>query len=380
MAFLFLLNHIMTEHKNQHYVSQFYLKNFSSDRKTIGTLILSSNKFIENAPIKNQCSKDNFYQDKNYEIALSELEADTSVIFDKIMNKEDLSSKEKFIARAFMLLQETRTKHSAEIVQNGFNLMTNYIESLGVSEEFKPRLESLRVDSSKAIEIMKSLFQTSMNNCADLMLKVIINTTQLPFITCDDPLLTYNKHLERLEYHNYGLCSNGLILLLPISPNHALVLYDSNTYKLGTRKEFYVTVSNKKDIEEICLLTILHANQTIYIKNGSTTHHQLTELTERATKYTQSEKMELESFSSESNRSELIHSYSEHFHIGAQFSFLKELDKAKAIHSLNKRSFCVTDIMRPHCMRILEQEKHLVRQYPLSNEQTFSKKVYSSRD
>ena len=86
------------------------------------------------------------------------------------------------------------------------------------------------------------------------MLKIIINTTPRPFITCDDTLLTYNKLLERLEYHNYGLGSNGLILLLPISPTHALVLYDSNTYKLGTRKEFYVTVSNKKDIEEICLL------------------------------------------------------------------------------------------------------------------------------
>ena len=198
------------------------------------------------------------------------------------------------------------------------------------------------------------MFQTSMNNCADLMLKIIINTTPRPFITCDDPLLTYNKHLERLEYHNYGLSSNGLILLLPISPTHALVLYDSNTYKLGTRKEFYVTVSNKKDIEEICLLTVLHACQTVYIKNGSTTHHELTELTERATKYTQSELMRLESFSSESDKSELLHSYSEHFHIEAQLNFLKELDKAKAIRSLNKRSFCVTDIMRPHCMRILE--------------------------
>ena len=165
----------MAEHKNQHYVSQFYLKNFSLDRKTIGTLILSSNKFIENAPIKNQCSKDNFYQDKNYEIALSELEADTSVIFDKIMNKEDLSSKEKFIARAFMLLQETRTKHSADIVHRGFNLMTTYLESCGISDEFKPTFEKLKVGSCEAIELMKSLFQPSMNNCADLMLKIIIN-------------------------------------------------------------------------------------------------------------------------------------------------------------------------------------------------------------
>ena len=370
----------MAEHKNQHYVSQFNLKNFSSDRKTIGTLILSSNKFIENAPIKNQCSKDNFYQDKNYEIALSKLEADTSAIFDKIMNKETLSSKEKFIERAFMLLQETRTKHSADLFQEGFKQVTTYLELQGISDEFKPTFEKLKVDSSEAIELMKSLFQTSMKNCADLMLKVIINTTQLPFITCDDPLLIYNKHLERLEYHNYGLGSNGLILLLPISPNHALVLYDANTYKLGTRKEFYVAISNKKDIEEICLLTILHANQTVYIKNDSTAPHQLSEFVERATKYTQSEKMKLESFSSDSDRSELLHSYSEHFHIGAQLSFLKELDKAKAIRSLNKRSFCVTEIMRPHCIKILEQEKHTVRQSTLPKEQIFSKKIYSSRD
>lgn len=347
----------MAEHKNQHYVSQFYLKNFSLDRKTIGTLILSSNKFIENAPIKNQCSKDNFYQDKNYEIALSELEADTSAIFDKIMTKETLSSKEKFIVRAFMLLQETRTKHSVDIVHKGINLMTDYLESLGISDEFKPTFEKFKVNSSNAIEIMKTLFQTNMNNCADLMLKVIVNKTQIPFITCDDPLLTYNKHLERLNYHNYGTCSNGLILLLPISPTYALVLYDANTYKMGIRKQFYVPASNNKDIEEICLLTILHASQTIYIKKGSIDYGQLTRLTNNAARYIQSENMELESFSSDSDRSELLHSYSEHFHIGAQLSFLKELDKAKAIRSLNKRSFCVTEIMRPHCMKILEQEK-----------------------
>lgn len=370
----------MAEHKNQHYVSQFYLKNFSSDRKTIGTLILSSNKFIENAPIKNQCSKDNFYQDKNYEIALSELEADTSVIFDKIMNKEDLSSKEKFIARAFMLLQETRTKHSADIVHRGFNLMTTYLESRGISDEFKPTFEKLKVHSSDAIEIMKSMFQTSMNNCADLTLKVIINKTKLPFITSDDPLITYNKHLERLEYHNYGLSCNGLIILLPISPTHTLVLYDANTYKLGTRKQFYVPVSNIKDIEEICLLTILHASQTIYVKNGSIDYYQLTKLTNIASKYIQSENIELESFSSDEGKGELLRSYSEHFHIGARLDFLKELDKAKGIKSLNKRSFSVTQIMRPHCIKLLDQKEYRDQGLSFQGEQTFSTRIYSSRE
>ena len=370
----------MAEHKNQHYVSQFYLKNFSSDRKSIGALILSSNLFIEKASIKNQCSKDNFYQDPNYEIALSKLEANTSTIFDKIIKEDTLSSNEKFIARAFMLLQETRTKHSADIMHKGFNLMTSYLESLGISDEFKPTFEKLKVDSSETIEILKSLFKTNMDNCADLMLKVIINKTRMPFITCDDPLLTYNKHLERLKYHNYGTCSNGLILLLPISPTYALVLYDANTYKMGTRKQFYVPVSNVKDIEEICLLTILHASQTIFVKNESIALTQLTTLTNIAAKYIQSEKMELESFSSDDGKGEILHSYSEHFHIAAQLTFLKELDKAKAIRSLNKRSFCVTEITRPHCMKMLEQEKLYQRHTPIQEEETYSKRIYSSRD
>ena len=58
----------------------------------------------------------------------------------------------------------------------------------------------------------------------------------------------------------------------------------------------------------------------------------------------------------------------------------KYQDKAKGIRSLNKHSFCVTEIMRPHCLKILEQEKRQIRQSPLPNEQIFSKKVYSSRD
>ena len=162
---------------------------------------------------------------------------------------------------------------------------------------------------------------------------------------------------------------------------YVLVIY-SQTILPALRKYCSKRCANieVKDIEEICLLTILHASQTIFVKNESIVLTQLTTLTNIAAKYIQSEKMELESFSSDDGKGELLHSYSEHFHIGAQLSFLKELDKAKAIRSLNKRSFCVTDITRPHCMKILEQEKHVVRQSPLPKEQIFSKKIYSSRD
>ena len=348
----------MGNHKNQHFVPQFYLKGFSSDRKTIGTLILSSKKFVKDTAIKDQCSKNNFYQDKGYEIALSNFEGDTSLVFEKIMTESQLSNAEKSTVKAFMLLQKTRTKHSADIAQKHFDQLTNRLEQLAPSENSKLTLEKLRVDNHEAVELMKSLFPTTLLYCADLTLKVIVNKTHIPFITCDDPLLTYNKHLERLHHHNYGMSCNGLILLLPISPSYALVLYDANTYKMGTRKEFYVHISSLKDIEEICILSILHASQTIYIKNGSIAVCQLLELMKAATKYCQQEDMEIDSYRSRTGSDELIHAHSEHFHIGARLEFLKELDKAKAIKSLNKRDFNVMQITRPYCIKIHENKPY----------------------
>ena len=88
----------------------------------------------------------------------------------------------------------------------------------------------------------------------------------------------------------------------------------------------------------------------------------------------------LESFSSDEGKGELLRSYSEHFHIGARLDFLKELDKAKGIKSLNKRSFSVTQIMRPHCIKLLDQKQYRDQGLSFQGEQTFSTRIYSSRE
>ena len=61
--------------KNQHYVPQSYLKCFSPDNSSIGTLCIEEGRCIEKAPIKGQAKKEWFY-DRNNEIenSFSEVE------------------------------------------------------------------------------------------------------------------------------------------------------------------------------------------------------------------------------------------------------------------------------------------------------------------
>ena len=59
-------------HKFQHYVPQFYLKNFSSNNKSVGIYNFNVNKYISNASIKDNFGKNYFYgDDKRIEMALS---------------------------------------------------------------------------------------------------------------------------------------------------------------------------------------------------------------------------------------------------------------------------------------------------------------------
>ena len=55
----------MPSNKNQHFVPQLLLRNFSSDsgksKNSINTYIIKNKKFIENVSIKSQCSKNYFY-------------------------------------------------------------------------------------------------------------------------------------------------------------------------------------------------------------------------------------------------------------------------------------------------------------------------------
>ncbi|HAS6934152.1 hypothetical protein CFG65_23875 [Vibrio parahaemolyticus] len=57
----------MSEKQNQHYVPQYYLRNFSNDGISIRMLLKKQGKVIKNVTIDNQASDNNFYGDHEIE-------------------------------------------------------------------------------------------------------------------------------------------------------------------------------------------------------------------------------------------------------------------------------------------------------------------------
>ena len=117
----------MTSHKNQHYVSRFYLKHFSIDGVGLYRYNLDR-KTAERRNIEKTCSSFHFYSDpsenETLEQMLPELEQLHSRLLERIIADRNLSSmKEKDlpILCNMVLLMNTRTwssKKDAELMAN----------------------------------------------------------------------------------------------------------------------------------------------------------------------------------------------------------------------------------------------------------------------
>jgi len=78
----------MPENKKNHYVSQFYLRNFSSDgrRKVIYLFNIKRNTFVLNVGVSGQCYRHYLYgEDRKLERGLGYLETAISPVFSRII-------------------------------------------------------------------------------------------------------------------------------------------------------------------------------------------------------------------------------------------------------------------------------------------------------
>jgi len=75
----------MAERANQHYVPQFYFRQFTFGERNIHALLTKTGRLIFNASIKGQCAGHNFYGSKDLESLYSKLEARHRAAFAHLM-------------------------------------------------------------------------------------------------------------------------------------------------------------------------------------------------------------------------------------------------------------------------------------------------------
>lgn len=269
----------MSKHKNQHYVPQQYLRNFSWDKRKLINLfnINLSNKFsdlnscIKTGSISGQCSEDYFYgKDLVIEKNFQNLERDGSRIITEIINNNTapkLYTADHYTLLIYTLFQQARTKYASELHDEfagklGGKLAKIILKKIGYSGDI---FDDVTITLENPIERSLQIAGQIMPITVDLMCKVLINKTDTNFVTSDNPVVLYNWSYEKGSASSYtGLASKGLMIITPLSPRHILIFYDKKLYKTGDKRNLYANVTEKSDVYQFNDLQWLNALENIY--------------------------------------------------------------------------------------------------------------------
>lgn len=287
----------MPENKKQHYVPRFYLKQFSSNEKSINIWLPERERKILRANLKNQCYRNYFYgSDPTFENALSYIEAQTSKIFGIAGAHGELpppGSLFHHILILYVLVQYSRTVYSAESTNEAMDKVAKHMfraeaESMGIN------IDNFHIGVENPSLYALGIAIPSYPILLDLRYKLLVNLTHTEFVTSDNPAVLYNNLLPYDSITSQtGLSSKGLQIFLPINPRILLIFYDRHIYRVGGKNSPVVFVERDADIHQINSLQMCAALSCLYFQDE---HLNVEALHKKASPYRVTQKVNLNVF------------------------------------------------------------------------------------
>jgi hypothetical protein len=275
--------------KTQHYVPQFYLRNFSTDpgKRSLNLFNLDRARVIPRVSIRDQCARDYWWKDQQLiEDGVRSLEGSISEIIR--VSIETNSITHTFALKAFVTLQRTRTLHAAEEFEEVYLIRHG-------------RLPENRVVSRALNAALAPYYCYAI---LDMPVCLIVNRTNLEFITSDHPVVLCNwwhRKIQQYPFSGTGYNSAGLEIYFPLSPRHCLLVYDRNIWRLKTSDSHSaIYIRNESDVFAINERQMLNARANIYFASSETSAHILQLFAECGSRRKQS-KVKLDQVSSDYN-------------------------------------------------------------------------------
>lgn len=260
--------------KNQHYVPQFYLRNFSSNNKSIVLYRIKGKRPpVKNAAIKNICSEDYFYdRDNSIEAALSQKEDDWSAVLKEIIEQKQIRQlTDKTSLREFVSYQYTRTRGLLNHVSSMVQKLLLYIffqdkvlqylandektQKEVVIEEIQKFAKEYANDSITPAWLL-TMTDDMRKGISDLRITILDNQTSKNFITSDTPVIMINP----FSADQVGFWVVGIVMIVPVSPKIAVMIYDDKIYYLNS--DLY-PLTNEDDVININKYTFLNAEEIL---------------------------------------------------------------------------------------------------------------------
>ncbi len=265
--------------KNNHFVPQFHLRQWSFDKKTIMTYNINKDIYVSKASIKNQASKNYLYgHDEKFENIMGEIETFASPLYNKIISNKNMASLNEteldFIYFYVNLCNERSNSRATEQSYVITEIMKTWLK---MSKEHNvPEVKDIPL---KTIEDLSLQYENpnyiSVANIAqyygltyDLACVLLYNKTDYEFLTSDYPTIVYNLYSNKHNlFSGWGMCSGGIIYILPINPKFAIMLYDSIAYDCNVNNTT-VEIKHIEDINEINRLTMINSEFCVYGTNN----------------------------------------------------------------------------------------------------------------
>lgn len=271
----------MVKYKNQHYVPQFYLKNFSNDDEYIWLYNLQANaEFRE--PISRVCSRNYFYsEDPEVETAIGSIERGLSIGLDRLLELQSVSrlqTEDELYSDwlrviHFLAFQEARTALTKEEIERNSEVFFEAFVEAGIEAgELNPELLNavrsgdMWLEHEKSPQLLPMLYQL---HCApllaDLWGTLLVNKTGTELITSDHPVVRHNPYfLEESHLPEVGWQSRGLQVHCPLTTHHYLLLHDPECYEVESTSEWVREVQEEEIIEELNKLQIVNCDNNVF--------------------------------------------------------------------------------------------------------------------
>lgn len=249
----------MPANKSQHYVPQFYMKLFADKDGIFNIYNVGKRKKYDNIPYKGQCQKDYFYgKDLLLENMFRDMETEWSLLFNKLINEEDLNEEDVWRIKQFVVYQSTRTvaalAHSEEserILMIEYMKMVCANNSIPVSSQ---QMEAFVEEKLKDIKSPLCYSEECLSYIDDLNVVIITYNTKEILISSDVPVVNINKFIET----SVGYAMAGAVYFFPICKNKIIVVYDARMYP-RYRDKLYIELNDEKEVRTLNEYQLINA-------------------------------------------------------------------------------------------------------------------------
>lgn len=270
----------IVENKKQHYVPQFFLRQFSWNDKHLYAYNVKTKKSYC-VSISDVCKGKYFYSDDpEDEKNLAAIESEQAVILKKLSETKDVRSidnfKELFYFQLFLTLQISRTKEAKESMERWFEsqMKNYYVPLMKQSQIFKDVPEDYLNDLHKKVKWLGGFDMKMLSGfygpimISDLRPFFLLNQTKKNFICSDTPVVR-NNYIKNGELCMMGYQSTGLQIICPLNKKTALLLVDYNTYKINYHDNQFIDITNDSDIDEINRLQVVNCSNLVFYSENN---------------------------------------------------------------------------------------------------------------